>query len=42
MLKLERITKRFDGAIALDDVNLSVPSGKVHALIGSSASGKTT
>ncbi len=42
MLKLEGIYKSFGGANVLSDVNLSVPGGATHALIGSSGSGKTT
>ena len=42
MLKLEAVTKSFDGVLALDAVNLNVAEGATHALIGSSGSGKTT
>lgn len=42
MLALQHIHKRFDGKIALDDINLTVAKGATHALIGSSGSGKTT
>jgi osmoprotectant transport system ATP-binding protein len=42
MLALQNITKTFTGRTALQDVNLTVPKGATHALIGSSGSGKTT
>jgi len=42
MLKLQNIFKQFDGKAVLTDVNLTVPKGATHALIGSSGSGKTT
>jgi osmoprotectant transport system ATP-binding protein len=43
VIELERVTKRFaDGTVAVDDLSLSVPSGEVLALLGSSGSGKTT
>ncbi len=42
MLELQDIYKTFEGRSVLVDVNLSVPKGATHALIGSSGSGKTT
>jgi osmoprotectant transport system ATP-binding protein len=42
MLALQNITKTFEGKLVLTDVNLMVPKGATHALIGSSGSGKTT
>jgi osmoprotectant transport system ATP-binding protein len=42
MLTLQDITKTFAGKQVLTAVNLSVPQGATHALIGSSGSGKTT
>ncbi|HTB88976.1 MAG TPA: ATP-binding cassette domain-containing protein [Steroidobacteraceae bacterium] len=42
MLTLQNIYKTFDGKPVLTDVNLIVPKGATHALIGSSGSGKTT
>jgi osmoprotectant transport system ATP-binding protein len=42
MLKLQNIEKSFEGKPVLSDVNLTVPQGATHALIGSSGSGKTT
>jgi osmoprotectant transport system ATP-binding protein len=42
MLTLQNIHKSFDGKPVVSDVNLTVPKGATHALIGSSGSGKTT
>src|ERR1700737_3558707 len=42
MLEYKGVNKTFDGRPALIDINLSIPEGATHALIGSSGSGKTT
>src|ERR1700738_5581020 len=42
MLELQDIHKNFEGRSVLADVDLVVPQGATHALIGSSGSGKTT
>jgi osmoprotectant transport system ATP-binding protein len=42
MLKLQNVYKTFENRQVLTDVNLTVPAGATHALIGSSGSGKTT
>src|ERR1700729_2014208 len=42
MLELQNIYKTYEGRQVLTDVNLTVPKGATHALIGSSGSGKTT
>ena len=39
---LDGITKRFPGVVANDDVDLRVPEGSVHALLGENGAGKTT
>ncbi len=42
LLEMERISKRFPGVVALDQVNLSVGAGEVVALIGENGAGKST
>src|ERR1700734_657980 len=41
-LVVERLSKRFGGALALNNVNLAVRRGEVHGLLGSNGSGKST
>jgi ABC-type sugar transport system ATPase subunit len=38
----ERITRRFPGAVALDDVTVTVAAGSCHALCGENGAGKST
>ena len=42
ILKMEHITKRFPGTLALDDVQLTCEKGKVHVLLGENGAGKST
>lgn len=41
-LELQSISKRFGGVVALRDVDLSLPAGEVHCLVGENGSGKST
>lgn len=42
MLKLQSVSRNFDGLQVLQDVNLSVPKGSIFGLIGPNGAGKTT
>jgi branched-chain amino acid transport system ATP-binding protein len=42
LLQIERLTKRFGGVVASDQISLDVPAGELHAIIGPNGAGKTT
>lgn len=42
ILEMKNITKDFSGVKALDDVNLQVKKGEIHALCGENGAGKST
>jgi len=42
LLKLENLTKRFGGLVAVDHVDLAIDSGQMVGIVGPNGSGKTT
>ena len=42
LLEMKQITKQFPGVKALDNVNLQVQQGEIHALVGENGAGKST
>ncbi|OYP36720.1 D-xylose ABC transporter ATP-binding protein, partial [Lachnotalea glycerini] len=41
-MQLENISKSFPGVKALDDVNITLRAGTVHAIVGENGAGKST
>ena len=42
VIKVDRLTKRFDDTAAVDDISFAVPAGTVAGLLGGNGAGKTT
>ena len=42
MIELEGLTKRYDARTVVDDVSMTIPSGSVCVMVGTSGSGKST
>ena len=41
-LRMEKVSKRFPGTLAVDNVDFCVQAGEVHALVGENGAGKST
>ena len=42
VLEIKNVRKEFPGVVALDEVNLYLKRGEVHALVGENGAGKST
>jgi len=42
VIELSGLRKEFAGAVALDGIDLSVPAGQIHGIVGRSGAGKST
>ena len=42
LVEIRKISKRFPGVVALDDVGFTINKGEIHALIGENGAGKST
>src|SRR5690242_8207627 len=41
-LRIDKVTKRFDATLAVNNLSLTVPRGAVYGLLGPNGAGKTT
>ena len=42
LVKIDRVSKKFDETLAVDDVSMTINKGEIFALLGGSGSGKST
>ena len=42
IIKMERVTKSYQGAPAIKDIDFDLRKGEIHALLGENGSGKST
>ncbi|MGO2942360.1 MAG: methionine ABC transporter ATP-binding protein [Brevibacterium aurantiacum] len=42
MIELRSVRKVFSGTVALEEIDLSVPAGEIHGIVGRSGAGKST
>src|SRR5215213_439187 len=42
IIRLERVTKRFGGITAVNDVSFGIAPGEIHAVVGENGAGKST
>lgn len=42
LLKVEKVTKRFGGLVAVDDISFQITHGEMFAIVGPNGAGKTT
>jgi len=42
VVSFRRVTKRFPGVVALDEVSVDVAAGELHAIVGENGAGKST
>ena len=42
IVELNKVTKRFPGVVALQDMHLQLKAGEIHGLIGENGAGKST
>ena len=42
MIKMENVSKSYNGKKALEEVNITLSAGEIHGLVGNNGAGKTT